>query len=128
MVNFFFGFSIFWPDEEGGCDQHNREVHRHRGLEVERFKECCGVWDQEKEKGGEVGGQQLIGQPPFEHDLHLDAGTGEAGVIVVQTPGLDVILGQLRGRKHLYHIRLQLYSIPGELLQLEIHPTHLKHE
>ena len=119
---------MFWPDEEGGCDQHNGEVHCHRSFEVERFKECCGVGDQEKEEGGEVGGQQLIREPPFEHDLHLDAGAGEAGVIVVQAPGLDVVLGQLRGGEHLYHIRLQLHSVPGKLLQLKIHPTYLHRE
>ena len=63
--------SIKLPDEECGCDQQYGQVDRHCRLEVERFEECGGVGHQQQEEGGEVGGQQLIGQPPLEHYLHL---------------------------------------------------------
>ena len=59
------------PDEESGGDQQNGQVDCHCCLKVERFEECGGVGHQQQEEGGEVGGQQLVGQPPLEHDLHL---------------------------------------------------------
>jgi len=59
------------PDEERGSDQQYGQVDCHRRLKVERFEECGGVGHQQQEEGGEVGGQQLVGQPPLEHYLHL---------------------------------------------------------
>ena len=59
------------PNEESGGDQQYGQVDCHCGLKVERFEECGGVGHQQQEEGGEVGGQQLVGQPPLEHDLHL---------------------------------------------------------
>ena len=59
------------PDEECCGDQHHSKVHRHRGLKVERFEKGGGIGDEEQEEGGEVGGQQLVDQPPLEHYLHL---------------------------------------------------------
>ena len=59
------------PDEESGGDQQNGQVDCHCGLEVERFEECGGVGHQQQEEGGEVGGQQLVGQPTLEHYLHF---------------------------------------------------------
>ena len=59
------------PDEERGGDQQYGQVDCHCCLKVERFKKCGGVGHQQQEEGGEVGGQQLVGQPPLEHYLHL---------------------------------------------------------
>ena len=59
------------PYKEGGGDQQDGQVDCHCGLEVERFEESGGIGHQQQEEGGEVGGKQLVGQPPLEHDLHL---------------------------------------------------------
>ena len=55
-------FLINSPDEECSGDQQNGQVDCHCGLEVERFEECGGVGHQQQEEGGEVGGQQLVGE------------------------------------------------------------------
>ena len=61
------------PDEESGGDQQNGQVDCHCGLEVERFEECGGVGHEKQEKGGKVGGQQLVCEATLEHYLHLQS-------------------------------------------------------
>ena len=60
------------PDKECGGHQHHRQVDSHRGLEVEGLEMCGGVTDAEQKEGGQVGGEQLVDQSPFELDLHFD--------------------------------------------------------
>ena len=60
------------PDEEVSSYKHDRKVDSHSSLEIKRFEECCGVCDQQEEEGGEVGGQQLIGDSPLKYNLHLE--------------------------------------------------------
>ena len=61
------------PDEESGGDQQYGQVDGDRCLKVERFEECGGVGHQQQEEGGEVGGQQLVGEAPLEHYFHHQA-------------------------------------------------------
>ena len=48
--------------------------------------------------------------------------------MIVQGPGLDVVLRQLGGRQQLDGAGLQLHHLPGKQLQLEVHETHLQSE
>ena len=61
----------YLPYEESGGHQKYGQVDCHRGLKIVILEECGGVGHQQQEEGGEVGGQQLVGQPPLEHYLHL---------------------------------------------------------
>ena len=72
-----------FPNEEICCNQHNREVDSQSCLKVKWFKESCRISDQKKEDGGEVGGQQLIGYSPLQHNLHLETRGGVIRVSVV---------------------------------------------
>ena len=80
-----------FPNEEICCNQHNSEVDSQSCLKVKWFKESCCISDQKKEEGGEVGGQQLIGYSPLQHNLHLETSGGNIRVSVVQTPALRLI-------------------------------------
>ena len=71
------------PDEERGGDQQYGQVDCHCCLKVERFEKGCCVGHQQQEEGGEVGGQQLIGQPPLEHYLHLQTIRSLTRIIVL---------------------------------------------
>ena len=46
-------------------------------------------------------------------------------LIVVQTPGLDVVLGQLGVGQQLNGVGHQLHVVLIKLLQLQVHPAHL---
>ena len=46
-------------------------------------------------------------------------------IIIVQTPCLDVVLGQLSVSQQLHGVRHQHHIVPGKLLQLQVHPAHL---
>ena len=64
-------YLVCLPYEECSSDQQYGKVDCYRGLKVVILEECGGVGHQQQEEGGEVGGQQLVGQPPLEHYLHL---------------------------------------------------------
>ena len=57
-------------DEQGGHHQHHSQVDCQGSLKEEGFEECGAVGDAKEEDGGEVGGQQFIGQSSLEHQLH----------------------------------------------------------
>ena len=65
------GELLHHTDEESRGHQHHGEVHSNHGLEIDRPKEGGGVADTQEEEGGQVGGQQLLHQPPLELHLHL---------------------------------------------------------
>ena len=46
-------------------------------------------------------------------------------LIVVQTPGLDVVLGQLGVGQQLHGVGHQLHVVLIKLLQLQVHPAYL---
>ena len=56
-------------DEEGGQHQLRGQVHRHHRLEEEWLEEVGGVDDGEDEDGREVGGEDLIDDPPIHDDF-----------------------------------------------------------
>ena len=58
-------------DEERGEDQLGGEVHRHHGLEEERFEEVCSVDDKEDEDTWKVGCQQLVNNFPLHYYLQI---------------------------------------------------------
>ena len=60
-------------DEERGEDQLGGEVHRHHGLEEERFEEVCGVDNTEDEDSWEISGQQLVDNFPLHNYLQNNA-------------------------------------------------------
>ena len=60
-----------WPDEKSGGDQQYGEVDSDSSFKVDGLEEGCGITHENQEEGGEVGSQQLVGQPPLEHYLHL---------------------------------------------------------
>ena len=66
-------YLVCLPYEECSSDQQYGKVDCYRGLKVVILEECGGVGHQQQEEGGEVGGQQLVGQPPLEHYLHHQA-------------------------------------------------------
>ena len=49
-------------------------------------------------------------------------------IIVVQTPCLDVVLGQLSVSQQLYGVWHQLHIVLGKLLKLQVHPAHLEQQ
>ena len=49
-------------------------------------------------------------------------------IIIVQTPCLDVVLGQLSVSQQLHGVRHQLYIVLGKLLKLQVHPAHLEQQ
>ena len=59
------------PDEESGGDQQDGQVNSDSSFKVDGFEERCSIAHENQEEGREVGGQQLVGQPPLEHYLHL---------------------------------------------------------
>ena len=60
-------------DEEGGQHQQRGQVHRHHRLEEERLEEVGGVDNAEDEDCGQVGGEDLIYDPPVHHNLQINA-------------------------------------------------------
>ena len=66
-------------DEECGQHQHGGQVHRHCGLEEERFEEGGGVADHIEQhgrhKGGQDDGQKIAAQ--VHHNFNLDSGIRE---------------------------------------------------
>ena len=79
---------IIKPDKEVGGHQHHREVDSHCCLKIELFEECCGVSDQKKEDGGEVGGQELVHDASLEHNLHLETIRDEVRIKIFKSPTL----------------------------------------
>ena len=59
------------PDEESGCDQKDGQVNSYSSFKVDGFEEWSSIAHENQEEGGEVGGQQLVGQATLEHYLHL---------------------------------------------------------
>ena len=49
-------------------------------------------------------------------------------IIIVQTPCLDVVLGQLSVSQQLYGVRHQLHIVLGKLLKLQVHPANLEQQ
>ena len=49
-------------------------------------------------------------------------------IIIVQTPCLDVVLGQLSVSQQLYGVWHQLYIVLGKLLKLQVHPANLEQQ
>ena len=82
------------PDEEVGSDKHHCEIDCNSCLKVEGFEECCGIRHQKKQRGGQVGGQELIHDASLEHNLHLDAIRDEFRIKVVKRPTLLKLCSQ----------------------------------
>ena len=59
------------PDEESGGDQQDGQVNSYSSFKVDGLEEGCGIAHENQEEGGEVGGQQLVGEATLEHYLHL---------------------------------------------------------
>ena len=59
------------PDEESGGDQKDGQVNSYSSFKVDGFEEWSSITHENQEEGGEVGGQQLVGQPTLEHYLHF---------------------------------------------------------
>ena len=76
------------PDEEVGSDKHHCEIDCNSCLKIEGFEECCGIGDQKKQRGGEVGGQELVHNASLEHNLHLDAIRDNIRIKVIKRPFL----------------------------------------
>ena len=76
------------PDEEISGNQHHSKVDSNGRLKIEGFEECCGIRHQKKQRGGQVGGQELIHDASLEHNLHLDAIRDEFRIKVVKRPTL----------------------------------------
>ena len=55
------------------CYDYSASLHCDGGLEVEPLEVSGGVADTDQEEGGEEGGEDLVGEPPLEPDLHLDS-------------------------------------------------------
>ena len=67
-------------DKQSGQDQECGQVHCDHRLEEERLEEVGGVHDEQDEDGREVGGQDLVDNPPVHHKLEINALAGIRGV------------------------------------------------
>ena len=63
--------TFWWPDKKSGGHQQDGQVDSDSSFKVDGFEEWSSIAHENQEEGGEVGGQQLVGQPPLEHYLHL---------------------------------------------------------
>ena len=80
---------IMKPDEEISGNQHHSKVDSNGRLKIEGFEECCGIGDQKKQRGGQVGGQKLIHDASLEHNLHFDAIRDNIRIKVIKRPFLS---------------------------------------
>ena len=62
------GQLLYFAGEDSRHHQHDGQVHRNSIREKVFFKEDGGEGDEEQQDGGEVGGQQLCGNLPLQHD------------------------------------------------------------
>ena len=60
-------------DEESGDYKHYSQVDCQGSFKEEWFEEGGGVGDPQQQEGGQVGGQELIGQAALEYNLHLNS-------------------------------------------------------
>ena len=60
-------------DKQSGQDQECGQVHCDHRLEEERFEKVGGVHNEQDEDGREVGGQDLVDDPPVHHKLKINA-------------------------------------------------------
>ncbi len=67
-------------DKQSGQDKEGCQVHRDNSLEKEGLEEVGGVHNEEDEDCWEVGGQDLIDNPPVHHQLEINALTRVRGV------------------------------------------------
>ena len=63
-------------DEKCCQHQHYCYIYSESSFKEELFEEGGAVANEDEEDRGKVGGEDLIGQPPFEDDLHLDPKVG----------------------------------------------------
>ena len=73
-----FGEGTRHTDEQGRENQLGSQIHSNNSFKKEILEEVCSIDNGENEKGGEVGGQQLVENPPFEHHCHHNTRVGIA--------------------------------------------------
>ena len=129
-------------DEKRGKDKERGEVDAHNCLKEEFLEVVCGVDDDEDKESGQVGGQQLVDDPPLQQHLsrtvlhtghskvqwrdypHAEPGRGVAGVGQLEGVVRDDELGQNSRARH-GHLSGVMWTVGidmADLLRPDGHP------